>query len=87
VILGVSRDTVESHKAFVASSDIPFPLLADVDGAIATRYGVDASDGTADRVTFLVGRDGVIARTWPKVTITGHEAEVLAAIRALPPAP
>jgi peroxiredoxin Q/BCP len=84
VVLGVSRDSVEKHRAFAKEHALPFPLLADEDGAICAKYGVRSTFGLASRVTFVVDREGRIARTFPDVDPGVHADEVLAAIAALP---
>jgi peroxiredoxin Q/BCP len=86
VVLGVSRDSVEKHHAFAKEHGLPFLLLADEDGAICEKYGVRSTLGFASRVTFLVDREGKIARTFPDVDPGVHADEVLAAIAALPAA-
>ncbi len=70
-----------SHKAFAAAHDLAFPLLPDTEGRIASLYGVDHSKGYAKRVTFVVGADGKIFRTFPKVSVAGHDDEVLVAVK------
>lgn len=82
-LVGVSRDTEESHREFRKNHDLPFPLAADEDGAIAKRYGVKSTLGMSERVSFLVGPDGKIAKVWPKVDPAIHADEVLAAADAL----
>jgi len=59
-VLGVSMDTVETQTQFASSLSAPFPLLADVDGAVAKAYGVWNADGYASRVTFVIGKEGRI---------------------------
>ena len=81
-IFGVSRDSEESHKKFRAKHSLPFPLVADEDGKIASAYGVSSTLGMASRVTFLVGADGTIVRSWPDVDPGVHADEVLAAAQA-----
>jgi len=83
-IIGVSMDSLESHRAFAKAHDIHFPLLADTDGAIAAAYGVSTKRGFAERVTFVIDRNGVIAKVFPHVMVKGHAQEVLQAIQALP---
>ena len=83
VIIGASTDGVESHERFAANNELTFPLLADVDGKIAGAYGVLSETGRATRATFLIGKDGTILRTWPKVSITGHADDVLAKLDEL----
>jgi peroxiredoxin Q/BCP len=83
-LIGVSRDTEQSHREFVKHHELPFPLAADEDGAISKAYGVQSTLGMSARVTFLVGADGRIAKVWPKVDPGVHADEVLAAVDALP---
>ena len=81
-IFGVSRDSEESHKKFRAKHSLPFPLVADENGSIASAYGVSSTLGMTSRVTFLVGTDGTIVRIWPDVDPGVHADEVLAAAEA-----
>jgi peroxiredoxin Q/BCP len=89
VVLGVSTDSVESHRKFADKFKLTFPLLADDDRAIVTAYGVWGEKtfmgrkymGT-HRVTFLIGPDGRIEKIWPKVSPDAHAAEVLDALKA-----
>lgn len=83
VVIGVSTDGVESHERFAANNGLTFPLLADPDGKIAKAYGVLRETGRAARATFLIGRDGTILRTWPKVSITGHADDIVAKLDEL----
>ena len=78
-LVGVSRDTEKSHREFVKSHNLPFPLTADEDGAVAKSYGVKSTLGMSERVSFLVGPDGKIAKIWPKVDPAIHADEVLSA--------
>jgi peroxiredoxin Q/BCP len=83
-LVGVSRDTEQSHREFVKKHDLPFPLAADEDGKIAVSYGVKSTLGMSERVSFLIGPDGKVAKVWPKVDPAIHADEVLAAADALP---
>lgn len=83
VVLGVSTDSRESHEAFSSKYGLNFPLLVDSDHAICNAYGVPVDERWAARVTFLIGRDGVIRRTWEQVRVVGHADEVLQAVRDL----
>lgn len=87
VVLGVSPDGVASHQKFRDKYDLPFPLLADEDHAVAERYGVWGEKSMYGRkylgilrTTFLIDQNGRIARVFEKVTPKGHAAEVLAAL-------
>jgi peroxiredoxin Q/BCP len=79
-IFGVSRDSDESHKDFLANESIPFPLVSDSDGSVDRAYGVPNVLGMSKRVTFLIGPDGKVARVWPDVDPAVHAEEVLAAV-------
>jgi peroxiredoxin Q/BCP len=81
VIVGVSVDTVDSHKSFCAKEGLNFKLLSDADHAISEKYGSTMDhNGTiiAARNTFLIDPAGVIRKTYIKVTPAGHSEEVLA---------
>ncbi len=58
---GVNPDSLESHRRFAEKYDLDFPLIVDVDGEIASAYGVLKEGGGVARATYLVGRDGRIA--------------------------
>jgi peroxiredoxin Q/BCP len=76
-VFGVSFDSVESHKAFIAKYKLPFVLLADTDKKIATTYGVaNESSPVASRVTFVINKAGKIAFVDPKVNPATHAAEL-----------
>jgi peroxiredoxin Q/BCP len=83
-VLGVSTNSVSSHARFAANHELPFSLLADTDGKVASAYGVLKPAGkSAERVTFLIDAKGVIRKVWPKVTVIGHAKDVLDAIEEL----
>ena len=90
MILGVSPDSPKSHAKFRAKYDLPFTLLADEGHAVAERYGVWAEKSMYGRkywgnlrTTFVVDRDGRIARVFERVQPAGHAAEVAAALDEL----
>ena len=85
-VIGVSLDTLDSHKEFASHHKLPFQLVADQGGAIASKYGVPVEGGYAQRTTFIIGPDGKIAKVFPKVNVDGHAAEVLAALQTMKPA-
>ncbi|MGA7353807.1 MAG: peroxiredoxin [Candidatus Cybelea sp.] len=70
-IIGVSRDSVESHQRFKNKFAIPFPLLADTESKLYKAFGVNG------RSTFLIDATGTIVRVWPKVDVSEHAEEVL----------
>jgi peroxiredoxin Q/BCP len=80
-ILGVSLDDVESHKQFADEYDLPFPLLADVEGKVYEACGVKTrmfGMKMAKRQTFLINPDGTLAKHYEKVDVDEHSREVLA---------
>jgi peroxiredoxin Q/BCP len=83
VILGVSVDSVDSHKQFCAKDSLTFKLLADTDKKIVDEYGSLSPRGMASRNTFLIGPDGKIVKVWTMVKPQEHSKEVLAAIAEL----
>lgn len=85
-IVGISLDSVDSHKAFAEKHGLPFTLLADEAGATARKYGVLKDYGSAQlakRETFLISPEGLVARHYDKVNLETHSADVLADIEAL----
>jgi peroxiredoxin Q/BCP len=89
-IWGVSPDSVESHAMFKAKYGLPFPLLADFNHAVCSIYGVWGQKSFMGRTyegvlrtTFLIDKDGRVARVFEKVRTAGHSTEVLAALQAL----
>ncbi len=83
VVLGVSTDDVDSHRAFVEEHQLPFPLLADTDGRLAQAYGVPVRMGFAKRMTFVIDGDGTVRRVFEDVDPAVHVDEVLAVIDEL----
>jgi peroxiredoxin Q/BCP len=86
VILGVSVDTVDSHKQFCTKDSLTFTLLADPDKKVVEAYGSLGNYGPmviANRNTFLIDPSGKIGKVWTKVSPQGHSDEVLAAIGQL----
>jgi thioredoxin-dependent peroxiredoxin len=88
VVLGVSTDTLEAHQKFKEKYKLPFTLVADEEKKIVELYGVWGEKSFLGkkymgihRTTFLLDRDGKIARVWKKVKPAGHAQEVLEAVR------
>jgi thioredoxin-dependent peroxiredoxin len=84
VVLGVSLDTVENHKAWCAKDTFNFKMLADPDHKVVDAYGVPVmTHGDmkyASRDTFLISPDGKIVKVWEKVDPNTHSADVLATL-------
>jgi thioredoxin-dependent peroxiredoxin len=90
IVLGVSKDSIESHRKFKDKHELPFPLLADTDGKLCKAYGVWQEKSLYGRkfmgivrATFLIGPNQKIERVWPKVKVKGHVDEILSACRLL----
>jgi peroxiredoxin Q/BCP len=88
VVLGVSPDGVASHLKFKRKFDLPFPLLADADHAVAEKYGVWGEKSMygrkyfgVHRTTFVIDEKGRIAKVFGNVKPKGHAAQVLEALR------
>ena len=90
VVLGISKDSTDSHARFRQKYSLNFPLLSDPELTTHKAYGAwgeklmygKPTIGVI-RSTFLVGKDGRVARAWPKVKIDGHVDDVLRALEAL----
>src|SRR5579863_10043904 len=83
VILGVSVDTVDSHKQFCTKDGLTFHLLADPEHKVVDEYGSLGHFGAftiANRNTFLIDPHGKIVKVWTKVDPSHHSEEVLAAL-------
>lgn len=80
-VFGVSKDDELSHKAFTDKFSLPFPLLADTDGAITQAYDVDGG-GYAKRVTYVIDGEGKIAKVYTSVNTETHANDILAEIGA-----
>lgn len=79
VVLGVSFDGTDSHRAFAAKYSLPFPLLSDGEKTLAAACGLGGS-AYPRRVTFLVGPDGRILDVIDPVKPADHAAQILAAL-------
>jgi peroxiredoxin Q/BCP len=90
VVLGVSKDTCESHRAFIGKFGLEVDLLADTTGALCEAYGVwqeKEKNGVKKpgivRSTFLINKDGKLVEAMYGVTAEGHAREMLEKVRAL----
>ena len=85
-VIGVSVDDTASHAKFAAKYHLPFPLLADKEGAVATSYGALRNFGVvkfAKRYTFLIDPQGKIAQTYLKVDTSRHSNEIISDLTKL----
>ena len=84
VVAGVSRDSLKSHASFSEKMGFPFPLLADPDEKLCAQFDVIRMKNMygkqvrgIERSTFVIDREGKLAREWRKVKVDGHAREVL----------
>ncbi|HEX9448061.1 MAG TPA: thioredoxin-dependent thiol peroxidase [Dongiaceae bacterium] len=89
-VIGVSRDSLESHDKFKKKYDLNFQLGSDDTGTVTEDYGVWVEKSMygkkymgIERATYLIDGKGVIRNIWRKVKVPGHVAEVMKAISVL----
>jgi thioredoxin-dependent peroxiredoxin len=89
-VLGVSKDSPAKHAKFAAKHGLTAPLATDADGGLSDALGVWGEKSLYGRLfmgmhrtSYLVDRNGRIARVWRKVKVKGHATEVLEAAKAL----
>ena len=87
VILGVSRDDIDSHNKFIEKYQLPFLLLSDDKEEVCKKYGVlkeknmfGKTSVGIERSTFVIGKDGKIKKIYRDVKVDGHTEEVLKAL-------
>ena len=90
VVIGVSKDSCESHKTFIKNFGLNLELLADTTGEVCDKYGVwqeKEKGGTKKmgivRSTFLINKQGNLEEAMYNVTPDGHAQEILDKIKAL----
>ena len=82
-MLGASADTLDLNQQFTEKNKYTYPLLCDVDKKLITALGIKAASGNAMRVTYIIDKDGKIAKVYDKVTPKGHAEDVLKEVKAL----
>ena len=89
-MLGISADGVKQQAKFREKYGLTMSLLADTDKAVAAAYGVYKEKNMygkkvmgLERTTFIIGRDGLVKKIFPKVKVDGHTEEVIRALDAL----
>jgi len=75
-VFGVSPDSVESHKKFADKYTLPFTLLSDPARITISAYGA-ADAASTKRISYLIGHDGIIVKTYPDVDPATHGGEIL----------
>lgn len=89
-VVGISKDSVQSHAKFAVKYDLKFPLLSDPEGTVVQAYGawglktfMGRKFQGIIRKTFLINPDGEIVKEYPKVTPKEHVGEILKDFEAL----
>jgi peroxiredoxin Q/BCP len=83
-ILGISKDSVKSHKKFQEKHNLPFTLLADTEIEVAKKYGIWGPKKFMGkeflgmhRISFLLNPDGIIKKVYDKVNVLTHASIIL----------
>jgi peroxiredoxin Q/BCP len=89
-VFGISRDSLRSHDNFKAKFGLPFELISDPDEAVCNLFGVmkmkklyGRESRGIERSTFVIDRDGKLAKAWRGLKVNGHVDEVLAFVQTL----
>lgn len=89
-IIGISKDSIESHEKFSRKYSLTFPLASDESGAVCEKFGTWVQKSMygrsymgIERATFLIDSKGIIRNIWHKVSVSGHVEEVKKAAEAL----
>ena len=89
-VIGISKDSVESHKKFINKQNLAISLLSDEKGNVCEDFGVWKEKSMygktymgIERSTFIIDGEGLIVKEWRKVKVAGHVNEVLKEIKNL----
>lgn len=84
IIIGISKDSVQSHDKFIQKFNLPFTLLSDKDGEVIESYGAwrlksmyGKSFMGIVRSTYLINPEGIVAKIYPKVNVKEHAEEII----------
>lgn len=87
VVLGISKDSIESHQKFAANNDLPFPVLSDPGCKVIQMYGVWKEKSMygkkymgVERSTYLIDENGIIIKALGKVKPKDNPADMLEAL-------
>lgn len=90
MILGISADDLQSHAKFADKHQLSFPLLSDLNGLVAQQYGVWKEKNLygkkrmgVERTTFVIDKQGIVRKVYPKVKVDDHAETVLEFVRRL----
>ncbi|MDF3046968.1 MAG: redoxin family protein [Candidatus Midichloriaceae bacterium] len=90
VVIGISKDSIESHCKFADTENLSILLASDVDGTVCEKYNVWVEKSMygkkymgVDRSTFLIDATGKLRNIWRSVKVTGHIQEVLKELQSI----
>lgn len=90
VVLGISRDTLDSHEKFITKQCLPFILLSDNDETVCKLYSVLKEKNLygkksigIERSTFIIDEEGILRRIYRKVKVDGHIDDILEQLKKL----
>lgn len=76
-VIGISKDSINSHQKFAEKYGLPFLLLADPQGTVINEFGVNGTFGAA-RATFVIGKQGLVEKVFEKASPDTNAADILA---------
>jgi len=83
-VIGVSSDSVESHRQFAKEHQLPFSLMSDADGMVRKRYGVPTAFGLPGRVTYIIDWQGTVRHIFfSQFTSKRHVDEALETLQSI----
>lgn len=82
-VLGISVDTVESHKKFAEAYGIPYPLLSDVEKKVCKEYAGLNIYGLAKRSTFIIDKHGIVRKIFRNIEPKTHGDEIVKTLAAM----
>ena len=83
-VIGISADSVESHRQFAAAHRLPFILMSDVDSIVRKLYGVPTAFGLPGRVTYVIDQHGIVRRIFfSQFTSEKHVTEALSTLQSI----
>jgi len=90
IVIGVSRDSVDSHEKFIGKYNFPFNLISDEDEKVCNLFDVIKEKNMygrkymgIERSTFLIDKNGMLVKEWRKVKVKGHVDNVLEAVKEI----
>jgi thioredoxin-dependent peroxiredoxin len=89
-VVGISKDSMESHHKFIEKFKLPFPLLSDEHAKVLKLYGAWGEKSMygkkfmgIKRTTVLIGSNGTILKIWENVKVADHVTEVMDTVKKL----